>query len=269
MNKIHSCTQVKLAASCSFLPLPCASWFLGWSWEGVAWPQWGLTPEPFAGFWCRGSCCLTHLHLLPEIAAQQLAPVSCHRCPTQEGSPLPTPGGVGAQRASGDTASGTHAPATPAHTCSQSHQHMVAHLSPILAHKSPCCWPQAQGDTGRACAAHQDCHHRQEWGWMGTEADVLPFLPCGTPSSMLAHSSLDPPLLGGGVTRTRCPCTPPWPGRLGQGSQYRMGGEWSSGYSQSCPPTPSASIPILPSARLPVPRGRAGGQGATPQKMDG
>lgn len=122
MNKIHSCTQVKPAAACSFLSLPCASWFLGCLWDGVAQPGWGLTPEPSADSWCRESHWLTHLHLLPEIAAQQPALLWCHRRPAQAGSPLPTPGGFGAQKAPGNAASGTLAPPTPAHTRSQPRQ---------------------------------------------------------------------------------------------------------------------------------------------------
>lgn len=199
MNKIHSCTQVKPAASCSFLSLPRAIWFWGCLWDGVAGPGWGLTPEPFAGFWCRGSRCLTHLHLLPEIAAQQLAPLWCHRHPAQEGSPLPTPGRVGAQRASVDTASGTLAPATPAHTCSWSHQRVVAHPSPPLAHTCH----RAAGPGHRGTRARRVRHTgivstgRGGDGW-GQRQMCCPSCPVGPPAPCWHIPAWAPPLLGWG-----------------------------------------------------------------------
>lgn len=229
MNKIHSCTQVKPAAACSFLSLPRASCFLGCLWGGVAWSGWGLTPEPFAGSWCRGSHWLTHLHLLPEIAAQQLAPLWCHHCPAQEGSPLPTPGGGGAQRASRDTASDPHAPATRAHSAASP----TSTRSPTLAHTSPCCWPQAQGNTGQACAGVSPQAAVGMNGDRGTCA-TFPAL-----WHLLPHAGTfqpGPPTTWVGVTRTRCPCTPPWPGRLGQRPWCRMG--WGGGAVGTNNPAP-------------------------------
>lgn len=226
MNKIHSCTQVKLAASCSFLSLLRASWFLGCLWDGVAWPQWGLTPELFAGFWCRGSCCLTHLHLLPEIAAQQLAPLWCHCHPAQEGSPLPTPGGVGAQRASGDIASGTHAPATPARMCSQSHQHAVAHPPPTLAHTCH----RAAGPRHRGTQARHVQYIRTVTtgrsgdGW-GQRQMCCPSCPVALPDPCWHIPAWTPHYLGGGdkdtvplhtpIAREAGAGVPVWDGRGG------------------------------------------------------
>lgn len=240
-------------------------------WDGLA--RVGLNPEPFAGYWCRGSHWLTHLRLSPEIAAQQLAPLWCHRRPTQEGSLLPTPGGVGAQRALGDTPSGTHAPATPAHTCSQSRQHTVAHPSPTRhppwhTHVTALLAPGTGGHGPGMCSTPG----LSPQAGVGMDGDrgtcaALPALWHALPHA--GTSQPGPPTTWVGVTRTRCPCTPPWPGRLGQGPGAGWGGGLEQWAPLILPPIASASTPILPSAWLPMPRGRDGGQGATPRKMDG
>lgn len=124
MNKIHSCTEARPAAACSFLSLRGAGWFSGCLRDGVAWRGpggGGLTLESFAGFQRGGSHQLTHLRLSPEIAARQLAPLWCvtgsSPCPHPPASP--TPGEFDAQTAPGDTPGTTCAAAaatTPAPT---------------------------------------------------------------------------------------------------------------------------------------------------------
>lgn len=190
-------------------------------WDGLA--RVGLNPEPFAGYWCRGSHWLTHLRLSPEIAAQQLAPLWCHRRPTQEGSLLPTPGGVGAQRALGDTPSGTHAPATPAHTRSQSRQHTVAHPSPTLAHACH----RAAGPRHRGTRARRVQHTgivttgRSGDGWRQRHM-CCPSCPVARPAPCWHIPARTPHYVGGGDKDT-VPLHTPMAREAGAGAWCRMG----------------------------------------------
>lgn len=70
MNKIHSCTEARPAAACSFpSPLGAGSFSgcpRGWGGDRA-------DPKSFAGSQRGGGHWLTHLRLLPEIAARRLA----------------------------------------------------------------------------------------------------------------------------------------------------------------------------------------------------
>lgn len=274
MNKIHSCTEARPAAACFFLSFPGTGWFLGCLRDGVAWRGGGLTPESFAGSRCGGSHRLTHLRLLPEIAAQQLAPLwNVTAVPPRRG-PLRVPwchppwrGGVGAQTAPGVTPGGIRAFTTPAPTRGQPRQHTVARLSPAPGTRvSLRRWPQPRTDTGQPCAAHRGRHRSQERGWGGgAGADVPPCPHTGptVPPAPRWHVPAQNPrrLAGaGGVTRTRCPCTHPH-GR-GDWSRGPGAGGGGSRHPLSCHLHPVPAPPILPPAQLPaVCGGGCGGEG--------
>lgn len=153
MNKIHSCTEARPAAACSVLSLPAAfRGARGMGWHGGG----GLTLESFAGSRRGGSHRLTHLRLLPEIAAQRLAPLRyVTAVPPRRGALSVPPRHPprrrsGTRTAPGDTHSGTHVPA-PAHARHQPrHTRVTAPLAPGM---------------GQACATHWGAHCSQEQGW--------------------------------------------------------------------------------------------------------
>lgn len=113
-------------------------------------------------------------------------------------------------------------------------------------HVSLCCWPQAHGDTGQACVAHWDCHHRWKWGWMGTEAHELPSCPVAPLAPCWHIPAQTPHYLSGGDKDT-VPLHSPMAREVGAGVLVQDGvGEWSSGHSQSCPPYLVPAPPFCP-----------------------
>jgi len=140
MNKIHSCTEARPAAACSFLSLPAASFWgaCGMGWHGG---DSGADPGALHRLPARGEPPADPL--MPGTAARQRMPLQRHPCPSEEGSPpshLVSPtlewGGFAAQTTPGDTPgsshdAGAHAPApTRCRPC----RHPTAHLSPAPAH---------------------------------------------------------------------------------------------------------------------------------------
>lgn len=222
MNKIHSCTQVKPAVACSFLSLPRASWFLGCLWDWVAWPGWRLTPEPLAGSWCRGSCWLTHLHLLPESSPAAHASVLS----LPRGVPLAHPGELVPKEPLGTL------PVAPMHL-PQQHTHVVGHPSPTLAHTCHrAAGPRHRGTQAR-CVQHTGTvtTGRSGDGW-GKKQIGCPSCPVSLPAPCWHIPAWTPTTWRGDKDKDTVPLHTPR-----ARSWCRMGcGGWSSGHPQSCPP---------------------------------
>lgn len=207
--------QGKAGSACSFLSLPGTGRSSGCQWDGVARRGGGLSPESFPSTQRRGSHRLTHLCLVPGTAAWQLRLFGVTAVPPRRGAlctppPVaPTRGRFGVKQPLGTP---VVALAMPAPMCSQPHQHVVAWLSLAPAHACH----RAVGPRHRRTQARRMWHtgavtasRRGDRG--GTQAHM-------------AHPISDALPPSWGVTRTWCPCTAPWPGRLVQGSWCRIVG---------------------------------------------